>query len=142
MRVIRTLLTTIVVLSSLNFGYCANLDTLANWQIYYAGELITAGHEFISNQKIGSLKLKDQTDKLQIYYRYDAVKPEWRTIKIVSGFDTLYDATQQLKDNHPHLIDLNKLIGNREGTLEIKIYYTDDITSEKNRLIGTIKLET
>lgn len=138
----RNLLLTFGFILSLNFGYCTKLDTITNWQIYYDGELVTAGHDFIANQKIGTLKLKKQPSKLQVYYSYDFAKPEWRTIKMVCESDTLYNETQHLKDNHPHLIDLNELFENRKGTFQIKIYYTDDITTEKNRLIGTIKLET
>lgn len=119
----------------------SRLDTLVNWQIYYGEKLITAGHEPLSRTPDpGIITIKGKAEKLKIVYRYDAVKPEIRTIKIKRGNETLYDQTEHLKDNHPALIDLNEVLKKKKGSFEIQIYYTDDRTIEKNRLIGKIKV--
>jgi hypothetical protein len=122
-------------------GACANpVDTIANWQIYYGDILILKGNELghvdliIENLKI------DKSKRLKIYYRYDAAKPEWKQVIIKTKTETLYDQTQYLKDNHPHLIDLHELDFSNDGRVVIEIYYTDNISKVKNRLIGTIKI--
>lgn len=134
---------TILTILTFNTAYGFNrLDTIANWQIYYGDKLVVSGHEpDARTPDIGTIAIKGQIEKLKIFYRYDAVKPERRTIKITSGTETLYNEPQVLKDNHPTLIDLREITKNKRGTFEIQIYYTDDITIEKNRLIGKIRIE-
>jgi hypothetical protein len=116
-------------------------DTIANWQIYYGNKLLTSGNE---NQyrvpETGSLVLTKERKKLEIFYRYDAVKPERRTITIKNGAKVVFHETQHLKDNHPSLIDTGKLFNQINNGDIIHIYYTDDVTHEKNRLIGKIKI--
>lgn len=133
----------ILTILTFNTAYSFNrLDTLANWQIYYGDKLVTSGHEpNARTPDIGTIAVKEKIEKLRIIYRYDAVKPERRTIKILSGTETLYNQTQELKDNHPTLIDFNEIIKHKKGSFEIQIYYTDDITKEKSRLIGKIRIE-
>jgi hypothetical protein len=139
MRIIFTILTILTFNTAYGFN---RLDTIANWQIYYGDKLVVSGHEpNARNPEIGIITVKGQIEKLKIFYRYDAVKPERRTIKITSGTETLYNQPQELKDNHPTLLDLKEIIKNKKGTFEIQIYYTDDITTEKNRLIGKIRIE-
>lgn len=102
----------ILTLLTLNEASGSNrLDTIANWQIYYGDKLVTAGHEpNARTPEVGTVTFKGQIQKLKIFYNYDAAKPEWRTIHIKSETMTLYNETQQLKGNHPALIDLKELI--------------------------------
>jgi hypothetical protein len=118
------------------------LDTIANWQIYYDSELITSGNEYAHRvPDTGVLKLGEERKNLVIHYGYDFDKPEWREITIKSGDEIIYSAKEELKDNHPAKIDLSKIRQIGEGKFkEIQVYYSDDITSEKNRLIGKINL--
>jgi hypothetical protein len=113
------------------------LDTITNWQIYYGKILLVKGNAsgHFEPSKV-SVKV-DSSRKLKIFYRYDAVKPEWRRIVIKSQAKIVYDEIQHLKDNHPALISLQDLkLDSNKVTADI--YYSDNISKGKEILIGSI----
>lgn len=126
------------------FGYCeCPPDTIANWQIYYGDRLITSGNENRHRVPlVGKIFITDKVDKLTIHYQYDSKKPVWRTIVKKSGQEVLFEGAQQLKDNHPSSINFKKIPDREKGhPFTIQIYYTDNVTREKNRFIGEIEIK-
>lgn len=133
----------ILLTLSINEAQCFNQpDTITNWQIYYGDKLIVAGHEPNARvPDIATIHLVDSIKELKIVYRYCAGAPKWRTIEIKNGPDILYSAEDRLKDNRPHVLDLGELVDGKSGSFDIQIYYSDDITHEKDKLIGEIRIE-
>lgn len=131
------------LISKFGLSFCLP-DTIANWQIYYGSRLITSGNENQHRVPLtGKIFMKDKFERLAIHYAYDATKPEWRKIVIKSGNEVLFEGTQYLKDNHPTLIDFQEVLNKKKGyDFTIQIYYSDNITREKNRFIGEIEIMT
>jgi|GEM_PF-3497263 len=119
------------------------LDTIANWSISYNDQVIIRGNETGEiNQLKKVVRLKSPQDELTIHYRYDAVKPQSRTITIRQKDVVVYQSIQHLKDNHPSTILMKELMQKLKSKVTLlTIYYADDITNGKERMIGKIEIE-
>jgi hypothetical protein len=121
----------------------SRFDTIAHWPISYNGQIIIRGNETGQIEQIKrGIKVKSPQDKLIIDYRYDAVKPQVRTIIIKQNGVMLYKGIQHLKDNHPSIIFMKEVIQDSKAKAALlEIYYSDDILKGKERMIGQIQVE-